>query len=124
MPFAFKAQIREQMVVPDLYVFTLKLHSYFSMYKNMKKKFKHFFDPEKVKKLASKVAHNRPRPTAHGPELIFHIMKTRDQRSVLLSVSLPSDYFKYLSIMHISIKEVIAMAITKSLYSKQDLKIF
>ena len=41
-----------------------------------------FFDPEKVKKRASKVAHNRPRPfyftvlprpTAHSPELIFHI---------------------------------------------------
>ena len=26
------------------------------------KKFKKFFDPEKVKKLASKVAHNGPRP--------------------------------------------------------------
>ena len=54
-----------------------------------------FFDPEKVKKWASKVAHNRPRPfyftvqprpTAHSPELIFHIMKSRDQTSVLLSV--------------------------------------
>ena len=53
------------------------------------------FDPEKVKKLASKVAHNRPRPfyftvqprpTAHSPELIFHIMKSWDQTSVLLSV--------------------------------------
>ena len=27
-----------------------------------KKKLKYFFDPEKVKKQASKVAHNRPRP--------------------------------------------------------------
>ena len=27
-----------------------------------KKKFKFFFDPEKVKKQAKKVAHNRPRP--------------------------------------------------------------
>ena len=79
------------MVVPDLYVFTLKFHSNFSLYKkdkNMKirvfqkkkkilplfyatfqcgrydifkKKLKNF-DPEKVKKRASKVAHNRPRP--------------------------------------------------------------
>ena len=54
-----------------------------------------FFDPEKVKKWASKVAHNQPRPfnftvqprpTAHSPKLIFHIMKSRDQTSVLLSV--------------------------------------
>ena len=119
-------QIREQMVVPDLYVFTIKFHSNFSLYKkdkNMKirifqknkyfflplfyatfqcgrydifkKKFKFFFDPEKVKKPASKVAHNwsrpfyftvQPRPTAHSPELISHIMKSRDQTSVLLSV--------------------------------------
>ena len=59
------------------------------------KKIKKKFDPEKVKKQASKVAHNRPkpsyftvqpRPTAHSPELIFHIMKSRDQTSVLLSV--------------------------------------
>ena len=41
-------------------------------------------DPEKVKKHASKVAHNGPRPfyftvqtTAHSPELIFHIVKSR-----------------------------------------------
>ena len=48
-----------------------------------------------MKKRASKVAHNRPRPfyftvqprpMAHSPELIFHIMKSRDQTSVLLSV--------------------------------------
>ena len=46
-------------------------------------------------KRASKVAHNQPRPfyftvqprpTAHSPELVSHIMKSRDQRSVLLSV--------------------------------------
>ena len=46
-------------------------------------------DPEKVKKWASKVAHNRPKPfyfTVHGPKLIFHIMKSRDQTSVLFSV--------------------------------------
>ena len=57
-----------------------------------------FFDPKKVKQRASKVAHNRPRPfyftvqprpTAHGPELIFHIMKSWDQTSVLLSVIWP-----------------------------------
>ena len=50
-----------------------------------------------MKKLAKKVAHNRPkpfyftvqpRPTAHSPELILHIMKSRDQTSVLLSVIL------------------------------------
>ena len=59
-----------------------------------KKFFKYFFDLEKVEKRASKVAHNRPRPsyftvqprpTAHSPELIFHIEKSRDQTSVLLS---------------------------------------
>ena len=61
-----------------------------------KKKLNFFFDPEKVKKRASKVAHNRPRPlyftvqprpTANNPELILHIEKSRDQRSVLLSVN-------------------------------------
>ena len=51
-----------------------------------------------MKKRASKVTHNRPRPfyftvqprpqpTADSPELIFHIMKSRDQSSVLLSVN-------------------------------------
>ena len=48
-----------------------------------------------MKKPPSKDAHNRlrpfyftvqPRPTAHSQELIFHIMKSRDQTSVLLSV--------------------------------------
>ena len=42
-----------------------------------------------MKKGASKVAHNRRRPfyfTAHSPELIFHIVKSREQTSVLLSV--------------------------------------
>ena len=56
---------------------------------------KSFFAHEKLKKTLKKVAHNRPkpfystvqpRPTAHSPKLIFHIMKSRDQRSVLLSV--------------------------------------
>ena len=54
-----------------------------------------FLDPKKVKKWASKVAHNRPksfisqaRPT-HSPELIFHTIKCREQASVLLSVALP-----------------------------------
>ena len=60
--------------------------------RNLKKK---IFDPKKVKKRAKKVAHNRPRPfyftvqprpMAHSPELIFHIIKSRDQTSVLLSV--------------------------------------
>ena len=66
----------------------------YDIFKKIQKK---IFDPEKVKKRASKVAHNRPRPfyftvqprpTAHSPELIFHIMKSRDQTSVLLSVPL------------------------------------
>ena len=61
------------------------------------KKKKKIFDPEKVNKRASKVAHNlpgpfyftvQPRPTAYGPELILHIEKSWDQTSVLLSVSL------------------------------------
>ena len=62
-----------------------------------KKNLKYFFDPEKVEKWASKVAHNRPRPsyftvqprpTAHSPELIFHIGNCWDQTSVLLFVQL------------------------------------
>ena len=74
-------------------LFSLQLFSADAMI--FSKKFKFFFDPEKVKKRASKVAHNRPRPfhftvqprlTANSPELIRHIMKSRDQRSVLLSV--------------------------------------
>ena len=48
----------------------------------LKKKFKKIFNPEKVKKRASKVAHNWPKPFFHNPaqpkahslELIFHIM--------------------------------------------------
>jgi hypothetical protein len=64
----------------------------YGVFKKIKK---NNFDPEKVKKRASKVAHNwprplyftvQPRPTAHSPELIFHIMNSRDQTSVLLSV--------------------------------------
>ena len=64
-----------------------------------KKKKKKNFGPEKVKKGAPKVAHNRPRPlyftvqprpTANSPELILHIEKSRDQRSVLLSVVIGS----------------------------------
>jgi hypothetical protein len=60
-----------------------------------KKFFKYFFDPEKVNKRASKVAHNRPRPfyftvqprpTAHSQELIFNIVKSRDQTTVILYV--------------------------------------
>ena len=56
---------------------------------------KSFFAHEKLKKPPKKVAHNQPRPfystvqprpTANSPKLIFHIMKSRDQTSVLLSV--------------------------------------
>ena len=56
------------------------------------KKIKFFFGLEKVKKRASKVAHNRPkplyftvhpRPTANSPELIHHNKKFRDQTALL-----------------------------------------
>ena len=66
-----------------------------------KKNLNFCFDPEKVKKRASKVAHNRPkpfyftvqpRPTAHSPELIFHITKSRDQTSIFLSVILGQSF--------------------------------
>ena len=66
---------------PDLHVFTLK----FLALKN----FKLFFVHKNLKERASKVAHNWPKPfyfTFHSPKLIFHIMKSRDQTSVLLSV--------------------------------------
>jgi hypothetical protein len=111
------------MVVQDLYVFKLKFHSNFSLYKRQKherkkspkkrkkktlfyatfqcgrysvfkKNLTFFFDPEKVKKRASKVAHNQPNPffsqssPDHSPELIFNIMKSWDQTSVLLSVDM------------------------------------
>ena len=56
--------------------------------------FKKKFNPEKVKKRASKVIigptpffHSPAQTTAQSPELIFHIMKSRDQTSVLLSVA-------------------------------------
>jgi hypothetical protein len=76
------------------YLFSMQLFSADAMVFS-KKNLKIFFDPEKVKKLASKVAHNQPRPfyftvqprpTAHSPVLIFHIVKSWDQASVLLSV--------------------------------------
>ena len=122
-------QTRPQMSGPVLHVFTLKFLAlkktvfftfsgskkifwnffyifYYATfqcgrYGIFKKKFKNFFDPEKLKKPLKKVAHNRlkpfyytvqPRPTAHSPKLIFRIMKSWDQRSVLLSVFLP--YFQ------------------------------
>ena len=76
------------------YLFSMQLFSADAI--AFSKKFKKFFfDPEKVKKQASKVAHNRPRPLyftvqprpmVNSPELILHIEKSRDQRSVLLSV--------------------------------------
>ena len=73
------------------YLFSMQLFSADAMVFSKK----NIFGPEKVKKRASKVAHNRPRPfyfrvqsrpTAKSPELILHIKKSRDQRSVLLSV--------------------------------------
>ena len=51
-----------------------------------------FFYPEKVIKQALKVAHytllfhSPAQTTTHSPELIFHIIKSRDQTFVLLSV--------------------------------------
>ena len=64
-----ESQIREQMSVSDLHVFfgaKKKLLSNFSVrtlyYSVFKKKIKTIFDLEKVKKQASKIAHNRPRP--------------------------------------------------------------
>ena len=53
---------------------------------------KPFFGPRKMKKQASQVAYNWANPffsqssPDHSPELIFHIVKSRDQTSVLLSV--------------------------------------
>ena len=70
---------------PDLHVFTLKLFA-------LKNGFFYFFLPRKSEKKASKVAQNRPKPffsqssPANSPELIFHIIKYREQASVLFSV--------------------------------------
>ena len=75
------------------------------------KKFKNSFGLEKVKKRASKVAHNRPRPfyftvqprpTAHSLEWIFHIIKSWDQTSVLLSVCYTNEIlFQYIVLTEI-----------------------
>jgi hypothetical protein len=57
-----------------------------------------FFSHKKLKKPPSKVAHNRPKSfisqssPAHSPELIFHIIKCREQAPVLLSV-IPRHHF-------------------------------
>ena len=83
------SQIREQMSGPDLHVFTLKFlalkKGFFSCFLGQKKfkifsyeyyatfqcghysVFKKKIDPEKVKKRASKVAHNWPNPFFHSP---------------------------------------------------------
>ena len=76
----FPAQIREQILVPDLYVLTVESVVYKKRLKREKKLkknnvyfmqlfsadatifLKFFFDSQKVKKLASKVVHNQPRP--------------------------------------------------------------
>ena len=84
---------------PDLHVFTLKKKFtcsgsnffsfnflYYATFQCFQNNFKIFFGLEK--------AHNRPNPffhspaqtTAHSPELIFQIMKSWEQTSVLLSV--------------------------------------
>ena len=49
-----------------------------------------FISHKKLQKPPSKVVHNRPKPffhsSAHSSELIFHIIKCREEASVLLSV--------------------------------------
>ena len=52
----------------------------YNIKKIKKKKIAH----EKLKKPPKEVVHNHPKPS---PKLIFHIMKSRDQTSVLLFVS-------------------------------------
>ena len=53
-----------------------------------KKNLKIFFGPEKVKNRPRPLYFTvQPRPTANSPELILHIKKSRDQTSVLLSVT-------------------------------------
>ena len=82
------------MLVPDLYVFTLK----FLAYKHEKKILPHFFT---LKKPPSKVAHNWPQTFFHVlassaaglgaqtiPGLIFLVINTFQDASVLLYVSL------------------------------------
>ena len=67
----------------------------FSADATQQKKLKKKIALEKLKKTLKKVAQNQPkpfyfkvqpRPTARSPKLIFHIIKSWDQRSVLLSV--------------------------------------
>ena len=105
-------QIRKQMLVPDLYVIHSNFQPIMKRQKHEQKNIFHFFlcnffvqcfqiffFHKKLKKLPSKVDHNRPKPfisqssqahspqpTAQSPELIFHIIKFREQASVLLSV--------------------------------------
>ena len=72
-----RSQIREQILVPDLYVLTVESVAYKKRLKREKKNSKKnfsvqtlrcfqktttIFDPKKVKELASKVAQNQPRP--------------------------------------------------------------
>ena len=101
--------MREQMSGPDLHVFTLFWGQikfiYFFFYKKgimqlfsadailfSKKKDNFLFHPEKVKNRPQKLLIIGPdhfisqSSPDHSPELIFHIMKSRDQTSVLLSV--------------------------------------
>ena len=103
---SFFTQIREQMSGPDLHgwffscfqvikksLFYIKKRQYATFQCGRCSVFKKI-----TKKLPSKVAHDQLRPfyftvqsspaqtTVHSPELIFHIMKSRDQTSVLLSV--------------------------------------
>ena len=124
---ALHPQIREQMSGPDLHVFTLnflalkqlffftflwskkdlknflirKFYATFQWrrYSVFKKILNFFFDPQKVKKRASKVAHNRsrpfhftvqprPQPTAQNWYFILWNLGTRHLFSYLWSVSM------------------------------------
>jgi hypothetical protein len=95
------------MLIPDLYVFILKFHSNlaYKKDKNMKKKsppknllslfyatfqFGRYSGPQKLLIIGPTLFFHSPaQTTAHSPEWIFHIMKSRDQTSVLLSVEYP-----------------------------------
>ena len=109
------AQIREQILVPDLYVLTVEsvaykkrlkrekknltlFHATFQCgrYSVFKKKLKKHFLTRKSEKTGLKscsesaqtlLLHSPAQTTAHIPELIFYVMKSRDQTSVLLSMT-------------------------------------
>jgi hypothetical protein len=93
---AYKKRKKQRKKIPPqknfVYLFSMQL---FSAVAKMFSDFFFLFAHKKLKKPFIKVAHNRPKPfisqsspaqpTAHSPELIFHIIKCREQASVLLS---------------------------------------